>query len=256
MKWLLFIALVIAGCAEAPRTAPQGTRIVGHGGMGPDHEFPMNTLEAAEACMASGADGVELDVQLSADGVLVCYHAQDLSELTNCSGLVHTHYWHPALFECSYGDASGNFRLTALESISNILDGTATLVLDCKLFTAGKDWTGYLQDFSQSLHDHVAKLDVPTTVHVECQVTEFLDLFKAGDSPFLTFYYATAFEDGLRTAVAHGYDGITIHSDLISSAQVKQAQDSGLQVALFGIDGNEEADAMAKGADLLQLDDP
>jgi glycerophosphoryl diester phosphodiesterase len=42
-------------------------------------EAPENTLAALRHAVASGADGVELDVRLSADGVPVVFHDEDLA---------------------------------------------------------------------------------------------------------------------------------------------------------------------------------
>ena len=49
---------------------------------------PENTLPAFEAAIRSGADGVELDVQYSADGHLVVIHDLTLEALTGSSGRV------------------------------------------------------------------------------------------------------------------------------------------------------------------------
>jgi glycerophosphoryl diester phosphodiesterase len=49
---------------------------------------PENTLPAFENGMRLGADGVELDVRLSGDGVPVVFHDPDLARTTNRSGLV------------------------------------------------------------------------------------------------------------------------------------------------------------------------
>ena len=247
------LVLVLFACSSAPRPAPHGSIVVGHGGSGPGAPYPMNTKDAVEAAMKPGVNGVELDVQLSADGILVCYHDELLETLTNCTGVVNGQSWIPALERCTYRTADGRFPLMALESVTNNMDSTATVILDCKLFAAGKDWSNYLDDFAGSLMDHAAKLDVPKSMIIECQVAEFLDRFPI-DGPFSTFYYAKAFDDGLATATAKSYDGITISADLITADQVAWAQEHGLRVAVFGIDKAE--DAAHLGADILEVDDP
>jgi glycerophosphoryl diester phosphodiesterase len=47
---------------------------------------PENTYAAFERGMAAGADGLELDVHLSADGVVVVHHDETLDRTTNGSG--------------------------------------------------------------------------------------------------------------------------------------------------------------------------
>ena len=50
---------------------------------------PENTLVAFEAALAAGADAVELDVRLTADGVPVVMHDAEVSASTDGSGFVH-----------------------------------------------------------------------------------------------------------------------------------------------------------------------
>jgi glycerophosphoryl diester phosphodiesterase len=54
---------------------------------------PENTLPAFEAAVAQGADGIELDVKLSRDGVLVVHHDQTLDRTTNGSGPISHWDW-------------------------------------------------------------------------------------------------------------------------------------------------------------------
>jgi glycerophosphoryl diester phosphodiesterase len=49
---------------------------------------PENTLAAFDRGLAAGADGLELDVHLSADGVVVVHHDETLDRTTNASGPV------------------------------------------------------------------------------------------------------------------------------------------------------------------------
>ena len=49
---------------------------------------PENTIAAFDIGMAAGADGLELDVHLSADGVIVVHHDPTLDRTTNASGPV------------------------------------------------------------------------------------------------------------------------------------------------------------------------
>jgi glycerophosphoryl diester phosphodiesterase len=63
-----------------PDRPPAGPLILAHrGSSGPGR--PENTVAAADAALSAGADGVEVDVRLSADGKLVCSHDVDLFRL-------------------------------------------------------------------------------------------------------------------------------------------------------------------------------
>jgi glycerophosphoryl diester phosphodiesterase len=61
--------------------------VVAHRGASSTH--PENTIEAYEGAIASGADLVELDVRVSADGVPVVMHDPHVGATTDGSGFVH-----------------------------------------------------------------------------------------------------------------------------------------------------------------------
>ena len=72
---------------DAPTPADFLPLVVAHRGSSADE--PENTLEAFEAAIEGGADVIELDVRLSADGVPVAMHDADLSRSTDGQGFVH-----------------------------------------------------------------------------------------------------------------------------------------------------------------------
>lgn len=75
--------------------------IIAHRGASATH--PENTLGAFEAAAAAGADLVEFDARLTADGVPVVLHDGDLGRTTDRTGLVHE----LTLEEVRAADASG-----------------------------------------------------------------------------------------------------------------------------------------------------
>jgi glycerophosphoryl diester phosphodiesterase len=60
--------------------------ILGH--RGSPHTAPENTVVGFRAALEEGADGVELDLRLTADGHLVCVHDTDLERTTDGGGPV------------------------------------------------------------------------------------------------------------------------------------------------------------------------
>lgn len=102
--FLLLLLAALVGCggdddertsaAEAVRTTISGlapSANLGHRGSGITRRaspYPENSLSSFEAAIASGADGVELDVELTSDGALVVMHDDTLDRTTDCSGCV------------------------------------------------------------------------------------------------------------------------------------------------------------------------
>jgi glycerophosphoryl diester phosphodiesterase len=65
---------------------PARPMVVAH--RGASVEQPENTIEAFDAAIAAGADAVEFDVRMTADGVAVVMHDPDVSRTTDGTGLV------------------------------------------------------------------------------------------------------------------------------------------------------------------------
>ncbi|THG34295.1 glycerophosphodiester phosphodiesterase [Glaciibacter flavus] len=63
------------------------TLVIAHRGASADE--PEQTREAYAAAIAQGADGVECDVRLTADGVVVCLHDGTLDRTSTGTGAVH-----------------------------------------------------------------------------------------------------------------------------------------------------------------------
>lgn len=88
---------------------------------------PENTLAAFRKAMEARADGIELDVHLSADGEVVVIHDADLSRTTNGQGKVHQ----TTLAELRKLDAGGE-PVPLLEEVLQILDERTFLNIELK----------------------------------------------------------------------------------------------------------------------------
>jgi len=100
-RWLRFtfsfflLPLLLASCGQAAK--PQSGRqplVIGHAGSGfftplnPFNPLPPSSMASIKKALAYGADGVEIDVQLSQDSVLMLYHDQTLESMTTGQGCV------------------------------------------------------------------------------------------------------------------------------------------------------------------------
>lgn len=65
--------------------------IIAHRGGG--HNFPENTVLSFSKSLEMGCDALELDVQVTKDGMVVVYHPEDLKQWTNGTGKICDHYW-------------------------------------------------------------------------------------------------------------------------------------------------------------------
>ena len=81
-KLILAILLLFIGNASYAYSP----KIIAH--RGGSKEFPENTLIAFEKALEAGVDGIELDVQLSKDEIVMLYHPRDLSLSTEANGSI------------------------------------------------------------------------------------------------------------------------------------------------------------------------
>ena len=94
--------------------------------------YPENTLASFQGAVEAGADVVELDVRLTADGVAIILHDPDVSATTDGSGFVHT----LKLDEVKGLDASGGrgrrTQIPTLREALEFLSGRAGINVEIK----------------------------------------------------------------------------------------------------------------------------
>ncbi|KAJ7368882.1 PLC-like phosphodiesterase [Mycena olivaceomarginata] len=64
------------------------------GHRGASSRFPENTIASFEAAIRDGAEGIESDVHVSLDNVVVMFHDPDLKRTTNSTGNIREREWH------------------------------------------------------------------------------------------------------------------------------------------------------------------
>lgn len=249
------LLFVLSSCA-APD--PSGVRIIGHGGMGDAAEFPMNSAEAILGGLGLGIDGVELDVQLTADSVLIAYHNEDLRDLTDCEGKINGHRWEE-LAPCANTTAAIHHPLVRLDSLLPDLAArfpNTDFTLDIKLFAEG-DWWSYLHAFRDALITLEAQPSLKGRLILECQEQAFIHLMHEAGPDIPLFLYAKDLPADIDRAVELACSGITANNSKISEGDIEQAHKAGLQVTIFGVGGAwGHGDALRKKPDRLQTDAP
>ena len=97
---------------------------------------PENTLEAYAAAMDYGADGVEIDIHRSAEGVLYLLHDETLDRMVEGKGKASEHTYYELLqmpFRNAYGAATSETRIPTLAALVELArQRTILLHLDVK----------------------------------------------------------------------------------------------------------------------------
>lgn len=134
---------------------PMTTRPLIFGHRGASKVAPENTLPAFEAALRLAADGVELDVQYSADGKLVIFHNTTLDKTTDGAGRVTAH----TLEELRGLDAGSWFgpqfagtRIPTLDEVLDLLKGKLLVNIELKTFDMASRGLG--ADVVRVVRDH------------------------------------------------------------------------------------------------------
>ena len=93
----ILLLILIASCSkenfEIDNLNGNKIEALGHAGMGYSSLYPINSAESILNALSIGADGSEIDVQLTKDNVLVAFHDENMGSSTKLEGLVRDHTW-------------------------------------------------------------------------------------------------------------------------------------------------------------------
>jgi glycerophosphoryl diester phosphodiesterase len=217
--------------------------VLGHGGMGTRSWHDLNTGPSFEKARDKGADGIEMDVQLTSDGVLVAFH-DDRIGVAKCPDHIAQHTY-AQLKVCDRG-------LMKVEEVF-AMDWKAGSVfsLDVKLHGADEAHQALLVQRIVALKNSHPRY----RVLIESVYPEFLLLAKGNGCRDGLYLYASDADAALATCVAHGFEGISIRSEFISTQQIEACHAQGIRVMLWGVGTRwDNHQAALKSPDLIQSD--
>lgn len=91
-------------------------------------EAPANTLAGVRACLDAGAEAMEIDVQLCADGVPVLMHDETVNRTTNLKGKVRE----LSLAALQSADAGDGEPVPTLDQVLELVAGRLTVMCELK----------------------------------------------------------------------------------------------------------------------------
>lgn len=96
---------------------------------------PENTLSSVKKALEIGVDRIEVDVQQTSDGVVVCLHDKTLDRTTDSNGQVGKQTWEDVQKVKAYGKFENEFAnepIPTLEQIFELMDGKTQFVIEIK----------------------------------------------------------------------------------------------------------------------------
>jgi len=227
--------------------------VLGHGGMGIGHVYPMNTYESIMNCLNLGADGTEIDVQITKDSVLVAYHDKLLQHSTDKSGKIYQHNW-KEIKDANYKNPPYvNYKIRSLNEIfSNIPDLHNYLYfIDYKNYNP--DTSSIFDNiFIKSLEEIIVKHQLQNNIYVGLKDIKLIASLRE-QKPNLNIFIYAGFENANIIAKKYNLQGITIDVDEISADQVKKAHANEIMIAVYNAHSKESnIEAVEKNVDFIQ----
>lgn len=229
--------------------------ILGHGGLGVGvSQYPLDSYEGVEKAISLGADGSEIDVQITKDSVLVCYHDTFLEEATTGTGEIYAKNWDEINYSVYKSPPYKQYKIASLEQIFAYAGGTGNLyTFDIKF--KNPDQSDANRDmFQRALIRLIEKYRIENSVTLESPDPDFLKSLQDKKSGLRLFIYSD-FAAALNSAKELGLNGITVKADDVTAEQVAEAHSYNIMVAVFSTTRMNHDEVIRKNVDIIQTDD-
>jgi glycerophosphoryl diester phosphodiesterase len=243
--------------------------VLGHAGSGffsplnPFNPLPPNSKASIiKAIEEHGADGVEVDVQLTKDGVPVLYHDVTLATMTvrqepdtidylNAAEVVGLAYSGGFIYDLFHQE-----KIITLEEMLQLFSTYPALpYLHIDLRNQDGSRHAY---YAQTLMAMLRQYNYPVQKLAFISPNpDFLAAFREVEpKAVLMIDTGGSFEETMQTILERGFQGICANGRSVSAVQVQQAKQKGLQVVLFGGKSRSRISKMiAMEPDAVQVDD-
>lgn len=221
-------------------------KIYGHAGMALADEravFPPNSEKSIlYALDALNADGIETDVQLTKDSILVIYHNEYVASNTNLSGCVNDLNWN----ELATAEYYGNHRILKLsEVIQWTVERNKLLYLDIKPYNFCAERSIDFEAFNLALATDLAGLtnEQKNKISINCRKFELLAAID--DTAIIKCFETENIDLGVFLSQTHGIDKLLIRLSAFNDQVKLKLDDLGINYCIGGLKTNAEIKAAA-----------
>jgi len=212
-----------------------------------------NTLSAFQAALDVGVDGIEMDVSMTRDGRLVCFHDEDLRRITGTGDRLRSTTYH----ELRAIPLEGHERVPTLDEALDVLGRERAVILDVK--PAHKLDISIVDPIARLLRRRQADGSVPVTV----SSGNYLVLNRiAVRLPWVRIAFLVSPDSvhstiGMWGRLSRSYSAIHPQRSLVSPLTVEKWHRRGWTVSAWTVNEPDEARRVADaGVDAIITDDP
>jgi len=221
---------------------------------GESFNFPENTMAAFKEAVILGTDRIELDVNITSDGVLVIIHDATLDRTTNGTGKVtETTFDDIKNLEAgSWKDAKfKNEKIPTLKEVFEFAKGKVMLNLDLKEETTAVPMAKLAKEMG--MVDHII---------ITGKIPQSVKDIRSVD-PSITMFYEIEKEAVLKNPIQQVKDirnanlpACLLHFEGLSDAFIKACKKHGIAISVYGIEKEEDmVTVINKGIDAIMVDD-
>lgn len=234
-----------------------------HRGSGPTRlqsPFPENSLAAYRHAMTVGADGIELDVELTRDGRLLVMHDDTLDRTSTCVGCVSDYRLDDAQ-QCALVDGSGeptDQRPPTLAEVYAALPDGALVNVELKVYGRCATPETGADALARAAAAEIRRLGVARRTLVSSFEEEALVALKHADPTlYAALLIGSAGAAEVARAAALDLDAIHPIWSGVTAETVALARAAGLQVNLWTVNSRTYlAQALGKGPTAIITDEP
>ena len=214
----------------------------------------MNSFSSLMYSVDAGVQGVEMDLRMSADSVLVLYHNETLESMTNGKGTIRENNWE-TISTCKYRDlfSGEEYVIRPQTFITAVKTQTVFFTFDCKI--KQEEGQTYMEAFGNRLLQLIREHGLQSRCYVESYSPEFLWFLHEREPSLRCFLYTDHAWEGLEFATTFPLYGITMNMRKLSVEEVQKIHAAGLRVALFNMSTeHENLEAIMMSPDFVQTD--
>lgn len=237
MRWQvysLFILISLISCKKD--YSHLETKVLGHAGESihdNKSDYPPNTLESIKRAFELGADGVEVDVQMTNDLVLVAWHDPTLDENSSGSGCVsNINYSQVSSVEVY----NSEYKINLLSDVVDyVLNQNKEIMLDVKHYNLCSDsFIDYAQ-FDQQINQLLSVYSNEQKKLITINSTSESLLQSLSDTIVNRSLESDDPTSAIQTAIEYNFDMLTIKLDKLDQTHRDQMSQNNIELSIFNV---------------------
>lgn len=237
----------------------QPVKIIAHRGGPPP--LPENTVSAVEHSMEIGVDIVEIDVQITRDGVLVLAHDEDLMRIGRSALQIATSDYEqlkdlvlrPARIEgggSTSPSSDSQYRIATLPEILELVRGRSRLLIELKSYAGAGESERLVHEAVQQIREH----EMGDQVEIMTLDLEMLNQLRRV-APEIPSGFVSAFMIGDPRQIEA--DFLSVNQQGLSPDLLQMGREQRLPIYVWTINRRERlVDMMLSGVDGIITDEP